>query len=407
MVSVFLVRLWAMRKTNQSAALPIMAALPQPTAPQNNNGGRSPGLILLVAALALFMISLQSLSEVSELLLQHVDDALLEDGALFTSINLGDIKIDAVMEYDEDEVVEHRNNNKKDSPAAVSKNFSKPKIKEEFTQLVMKEDDAPIVLNVGFVTYKDKYKVIDTWFEAKDLDMIMSYVTRVWSAAKIQINFTKFSNIQVDDARTDGYRWLVMGSKDQKHPTKFWKDVNLYLRKTSTKLSAHEISEIIAKYFQYSGYPLVDWVLDARKVDPKKFDFDVAIISHWPWMNGGNLGSRLIVRSANCDFPPRNGHLRTRRTDLVVCNGWSRETRDLAPMSPQEAARIVAHLIGRRLGLRQAPRDACEGETTRLMCRATSGTSVWWGATRLDAEEIRKARTNARLLVLKRTVHHI
>ena len=352
------------------AVVGTLAAAPTPQTPSataTTSGARSPGLILLVATLAILLISIQSLSELSELLFSHVDDSFLEDG-VFSSISLND---DGTMEmYTE----------AKRSPVnRTIKAYQPP-------------DDVPITLQIRLVKLTDEYSLSDS--NVSSLDDVLVKAKAIWLRANIHLNFTNVYVERLDDVKADAYRWFVLGSKDQKK-SKFWVDVSTYLKRS---MSASQAGEVISKYFQYSGYPLMDWIMTTTTTN--SHDFDLVFINLWPWNNGGNLGSKLAIRTGSCLTTSRL------RRSMIMCNGWSKSAREAPKLSSSELARAMAHLIGRRLGLPQPSKTKCSVWTEQgglLMCAGEVGSPIWATALRLEPEEITLARDSAATLVQKRS----
>jgi hypothetical protein len=358
-----------------------------------SSSGRSPGLILLVAAFALLLISIQSISEVSEVLFQHVDDALLEDGTLFASLDIKGEDLQQMNDYGESE-----------EEPAVAKPV--PIQNQTFALVTEANGNQLLTLDMFVVELEDQYGLMKSQFSTEELEQVLNACARIWlSQASIQMNFTRVT-VAPDAAQVDAYRWLVLGTKEQRK-ARFWKDVSTYLRKGASKLTAKHISEVIAKYLQFSGYPLMEWITSrAESVSSKALS--IVPIAYWPWNNGGNLGRRIMLRAGSCLVLPiqpasKPAH-RLKKPSFVqetICNGWSPTSVALPSPSVPEAARSLAHLIGNRLGLKRLSGARCSHSISAppLMCvppESLKGSDDFYSkATALDGQEIAQARAGA------------
>ena len=379
-------------------------------------GGRSPGLILLVAAFALVLISLQSLSEISEVLLQHVDDSLLEDGMLFTPVDDIDLAAQnesiAMLDHVNDYYDEENNNEKKKNKSVVTTDDDDGMAQEEedwisdeiISSAVPKENNDIIVLNVGFYFYHDRFKLMGPNLTHDQLDEILNDAKRTWLAANIVLNFTKRDKpLIVDDARADAYRWFVLAAKQQKQ-SKFWKDVNLLLKKGASKMTTIEAGKVIEKYYQFSGHALMDWMTPVPN-NNEGHAFDVVTVQYWPWNNGGQLGKKIYFRSGTCAGSgalPVTRALK-RKEFLLPCNGWNKNTQTQGSISVTEASRVLSHLIGHFLGLKHPLPSKCAllNGDSQLMCAPRKGrveSKDFFNSRKLETNEITQARLTARKL---------
>jgi hypothetical protein len=361
--------------------------------------GRSPGLILLLASLALILISLQSMSEMSELLLQHVDDSLLEDGTLFAGLEITDQSplIDEVNDYGEDDDVapkdEHVDAKPIDRPFQTNDEPFEPS-----GDGTVSTDKEKITINVDFVYFTDRYGLIAPELTEKELFSIINDARETWLQANILLNFTIGSApIPIDDVRADAYRWLVYGSKDQTKQ-KFWKDVQSFLRNGKSRMTTAQIRDILAKYYQLSGRPLIDWITSVHRKKNNSL-FTVASLRYWPWNNGGQLGRKIFFRGGSCNSTQHIGR-RLRKEEYIACNGWNIATQKQHEITVNQGGRILSHLIGHYFSLRHPVAGKCRSLERRspLMCqpRRQIADPSFFLSRGLDEEEIYVARTAAR-----------
>jgi len=390
-----------------------------PAQPGSGGGGRSPGLILLVAAFALVFISLQSLSEISELLLQHVDDSLLEDGTLFTAVDLREDDVDPsahrpgdqrLLHADEEDDDDDENDDSEDEDSKQASTTNHTAALKPAAQTAMRiNDHPPIVLNVGFHYFKDKFNMMRPNLSIADVEHILQDVQKTWwQGARIVLNFTnniEEAPILLDDKRSDAYRWFVTASKDQKNP-KFWKDVYHFLRKGPGKMTQTEARSVIEKYYQFSGHPLMDWLTLPVLYKTHNTVFDILTVKYWPWNNGGQLGSRIFFRSGSCDPELHvNRKAGSKKNEFTPCNGWSKTAHEQKFMSFAETSRLIAHLIGHFLGLRHPVRSRCAilDGTSPLMCSPKKDVPAEFfeRSRHVDAHEMTRARAVAVALARK------